>query len=955
VTEAAATRARRGPSAALVALAVGLGVVALALAVVYAARRQLAREAVTGWLASKGVASESQFQELGPGRLVGRIRIGPAQAPDLVVERAEVGYSLAGLMSGAGVQVTSIRLIHPVLSARVQDGHFSAGQLDPLITEFLARPPKPGEPHPRVVVDGGRLRLATDYGPLAADVSAVVADAKLVRLSARTAPARLARQGLAAEFGAADLQARAAGDRLEASLRAPFTALSTPQGRVRDGALTLAFAGAYPDLARTVVTEGALTAELRAAAAEAGGARTGPLALRAQAGDLRWTRSDRAVAGPVRVSADVRDLAAASLRLTVATADATGDVSLGRALRLRLAGRADARGGWSGLGAPTAEDSPEIAAVKGALAAFRASAEGASLELAGGKLSASVAGPLRLLPDRGGEVRLTRAGGGYRLTTSGGGLPRLAATARRVGLANGVFSADGAATAGLSIGPLQDADFDVAGALRIDHGVASVAASRCAGVKAARLELGQTPVEGFSARVCAAGAPLLRVGAGGWSLAGRTEAAAGRIPAWQARADQGAATFSMAQAHGRLSAHVQLASVRVEDAAPETRFRPFLASGQMQLSGDLWSGAFDARLPQGATLGHAILRHDGRTGAGALDVATGQLAFAAAGLQPQDLSPLARPLGTGVTGAAEFTGRVAWTKGGTTSGGRLLVRGLDFKSPAGQVSGLSGDVRFTSLAPLVAPPGQRLTAEKLAAALPLTGLSASLALSETALSIADGEATGGGGRLRLTHLEAPLAKDQPIQGELVLEAVQLHDLVEASPFADRVDLDARVSGHIPFVLQGGHVQVSGGELHAIAPGRLSIRREALTNVSAKGAIEAPGAAAAPPAAQTDTITDFAYQALENLAYDKLDAGVATRADGRLGVMFHIVGRHDPPKHQEITLSWMDVLRRRFLGKTLPLPSGTGVDLTLDTTLNLDELLKDYADFEQLRSSPPVQR
>jgi hypothetical protein len=39
---------------------------------------------------------------------------------------------------------------------------------------------------------------------------------------------------------------------------------------------------------------------------------------------------------------------------------------------------------------------------------------------------------------------------------------------------------------------------------------------------------------------------------------------------------------------------------------------------------------------------------------------------------------------------------------------------------------------------------------------------------------------------------------------------------------------------------------------------------------------------------------------------------------------------------------------------LPLPSDTGVDLTLDTTLNLDDLLADYADYQRLRSSPPVQ-
>ena len=158
---------------------------------------------------------------------------------------------------------------------------------------------------------------------------------------------------------------------------------------------------------------------------------------------------------------------------------------------------------------------------------------------------------------------------------------------------------------------------------------------------------------------------------------------------------------------------------------------------------------------------------------------------------------------------------------------------------------------------------------------------------------------------------------------------------------------------MPFDSQAGKVRILGGDLHAIQPGRLSIDRSALDAVAATGTIDAP-AAAAKPAPANDTFTDFAYQAMENLAFTTLDAGVATREDGRLGVLFHIVGRHDPPQHQEITLSLFDLIGRKFLGRKLPLPSGTGVDLTLDTTLNLDDLLKDYADYQRLRSSRAVQ-
>ena len=185
---------------------------------------------------------------------------------------------------------------------------------------------------------------------------------------------------------------------------------------------------------------------------------------------------------------------------------------------------------------------------------------------------------------------------------------------------------------------------------------------------------------------------------------------------------------------------------------------------------------------------------------------------------------------------------------------------------------------------------------------------------------------------------------------LIFEAVQLHDLVEASPFGDTVDLDARVSGRIAFEANANRVRISEGELKAIQPGRLSINRAALTGVQADGAIAAP----APVANPNETFTDFAYQAMENLAFDKLDATIASRPDGRLGVLFHIVGRHDPPTKQRIRISVMDLIQKRFMGRKLPLPSGTQVNLTLDTTLNLDDLLADYADFRRLHGSGPVQ-
>ena len=60
----------------------------------------------------------------------------------------------------------------------------------------------------------------------------------------------------------------------------------------------------------------------------------------------------------------------------------------------------------------------------------------------------------------------------------------------------------------------------------------------------------------------------------------------------------------------------------------------------------------------------------------------------------------------------------------------------------------------------------------------------------------------------------------------------------------------------------------------------------------------------------------------------------------MAVLFHIKGRHDPPQRQELRLTLTELISRQFLNRNLPLPSNTEIDLTLDTTLNLNQLIGD---------------
>jgi hypothetical protein len=317
--------------------------------------------------------------------------------------------------------------------------------------------------------------------------------------------------------------------------------------------------------------------------------------------------------------------------------------------------------------------------------------------------------------------------------------------------------------------------------------------------------------------------------------------------------------------------------------------------------------------------------------------------FVEGGLQPADLSPLAADfVQSPATGSASFAGRIDWSpdlpEGGSSSG-RLVIQTLDFISPAGPLTGLSGTIDFINLAPLTTAPNQSLRVATLESIAPLTDLDLTFQLDKAAITVEGGAIRAAGGTVSVEPFSVPLDR-QPFSGVIVLDRVQLGELIAGSGFGDRVSLDAVVSGRLPFTSDpGAGVRITGGTLFAEEPGRLSIARAALTG------LEAGGGGAVPPG----TVEDLAYQAMENLAFDILTAEVNSLDEGRVGVLFHIVGRHDPPELQELRLTLTELISREFLNRPLPLPSNTGIDLTLDTTLNLDQLISDLLEVNRART------
>ncbi len=997
---------RRGPvwhRLFLVGLLVVVVVLALLTALSWMNRRTAAREVLVGWLDRRGIEAQVEVERLELDGFIGRVRIGDPANPDVTIERVEVDYALAmpWAVGGMSVSPSRIRLVRPVMRASWRDGELSFGSLDPLIEEVTSRPPRPEQRGPVVVVETGRLRLDTEYGPVSLLADARIDDGKLMRLAARMPAASLRsgdinvgglggtldltttgdrvalRLNLEADRTEAtgaegqgldlavtgslpypDMQARRGDGRASINVRLTADRLALGDTVADDAVLTLATQGQTTGWIDTLGFDGAGTARLIAArlmtpAATASSAditlAEGRVAI-ARAGDGRVAVSGPVLARIERVTSG--DLALSDvtsrLNLTYASPDATP---------LTLAGAVAAtRGAWPLFGAVARDEAPELAELKRALGAFSLSAPSLRLTSDSRGVRLALTQPARITPANGGVLTLSsvarpifearpgqRGGGALTLTTTRGrGLPQAAVSVPNWRLTARGFPADIDGRAELDFTPARGVGIRTAGRLANDDGRVTYAPAGCVGVTVDRLDLDENDVTAISGRLCPPAAPLLVAQSGRWRVTGTLRDVAAEAPFLALAFSEASGALTATGSSAGLGLDARIDAATVNDTTTPRRFNSLTAQGRARLASEQWSGAFDLAR-SGNTLGRLTLAHDGTTGQGGVTIDAPALNFAEGGLQPADLSPLAADfVQSPATGSASFTGRIDWSpdlpEGGSSSG-RLIVPNLDFISPAGPVKGLTGTIDFTNLAPLTTAPGQTLRVATLESIAPFTDLDLTFALDEAAITVDGGAIQAAGGIVRIEPFSVPLDR-RPFSGVILLERVQLGELIAGAGFGDRVALDAVVSGRMPFTYDPDRgVRITGGRLYADQPGRLSIQREALTG------LEAGGGGAVPPG----TVEDLAYQAMENLAFDVLSADVNSLDEGRISVLFRIVGRHDPPQRQEIRLSLAELISREFLNRPLPLPSNTGIDLTLDTTLNVNQLVSDLLEVNRARN------
>jgi hypothetical protein len=513
---------------------------------------------------------------------------------------------------------------------------------------------------------------------------------------------------------------------------------------------------------------------------------------------------------------------------------------------------------------------------------------------------------------------------------TGSGLP--AATLKLTDLVwtGGGFTSDVALSARFNFAMLRGSDISGRGKFSWQNGQYAFTPSGCMRATLTAFHPGASDLaKNVQGDICASPHQPLLTGEGiGWTLTGQARDASADLPLATVHAEKVAAGLNFTGEGAPLKGTATITAGQIVDRVASIRFKPLLGTGTASLANGIWTGRFAASDPKQNALGEATFTHTMATGTGTAHINAPYIAFAPDRLQPADLSPLLVALRR-AEGAAAFTGDVNWTRTAIASQGKLSIAALDFMTPLGKAHAVKSDIALTSLLPPITAPGQALTISRIDWTLPFSAVDVRFAFSPTAIQIAKADTEIAQGHVALGAINIAVADPGRMAGAAQLNAIALNSLLAASNLGSKVKLEGKVSGHIPFVMGPEGFRITNGHVAADGPGRLSVDRS----------LWAQGEAAL----SSNAVQDFAYQALENLAFEQMSADLNSVANGRLQIVFHIKGRSDPPKPQVAQVAITDIINGTALYKPIPLPSGTPIDLTLDTSLNFDELLKSYAE------------
>ena len=879
------------------ALSILLGLAAIALLLLLA-RAQLAAQLTRSYFRQHGIAASVQIGALGLSGMSGRFTLGPQDAPDLSADRIELHFDPLRWVP----YVVEVRLVGPVVRAQVDaDGKVKLGQLQNWIDSLSKQQGKSRfvSDDLSVSLTGLRLLLTTPAGPLE-----VFGDARLVKnlpvsLSLQARPADIAYQQNRVALRAAALTFNQAA----ATLSVQFS------GAVRNSALDAQGVDAKLD---ATGLKWALT--------------NGQLSMTASALGLHATASS--VAAEQVMSTPKLDITARDAVLQ------SGGGGIEASADLTVSGDA----GFDAARVPLPAGDPVLVnAVRRNLARLSVAFAGHA-ERRDGRARFSLTQPLQVKGANGAALRVPTLllsgkddslNAALEASFSGPGLPLVRFATRNLVWSGGGFTANATLGARFNYAMLHGAAVDADGVLSWQAGRYGFALTRCAKATLTAFHPGASDMaDTVQASVCASGRPLLSGEGAHWKLDGVAREASAFLPLANSQLDQAAGHLSFEGVGGDFHGDIAVSDARMSDRTSSPRFKPMLGSGSVALSDGVWRGKFAATDLTKTPLGDVTFEHKMADGTGTAHIAAPHLTFAPNHLQPENLSALLVAFRK-AEGTANFQGDITWTRDVISSRGTLSIDSMDFLTPMGKAHAVKTKMEFTSLLPPQTADNQQVTISRIDWTLPFTGVDLHFAFSPTSvkvLALSSGWAEGNAATGTMTINPANPGN---VAGAVQLSSIALGSLVTASNLGSKLKVQGKISGRVPFTYGPDGIRIANGHIAADGPGRLSVDRSLWVQGDA--------------AINSNAVQDFAYQALENLAFDSMSADLNSVANGRLQVVFHIKGRSDPPQHQIAEVAVTDIINGTALYKPIPLPSGTPIDLTLDTSLNFDELLKFYAE------------
>jgi len=865
-------------------------------ALLWLVRAQFAAEIARNYFRTHGIESSVEIGTLGLSGASARFALGPQGAPDIAVDRIELFFDPLSWIP----RVVEVRLVNPVVRVRLNaDGTVNLGSLQDWIDSLNRQQGKSRfvSDDLAVALTGLRLLLATPAGALEVDGDAKLVKNLPVSLALKAEPARITWQGMAVDLRTASL----AFDQ-------------------RAGSLAVQFSGA-----------------LKNATLDARG-----IDARLDAAGFQWTSAN----GKVAIAAPSVHLQATAASVTAGQAVNVPKLAV-TARKVRFAsadGSLDADIAVTGSAGLDAALTPLRAADPALAAALRQNLSRLALTFAGhverhsGVTRFALSQPLQVTGAKGATLRvpsLTLSGTADSLNTaldatlSGPGLPATKLTMRNLVWSGGGFTSDAALTARFNFMMLHGASLAARGILSFQSGRYAFTPAGCASVTLAAFHPGASDLaKDVRGAICAAKGPLVTGEGASWKLSGTAQGVSADLPLATAHAEKVAARLDFEGQGAPLKGLAAITAGQISDRAASTRFKPLLGSGTAALESGLWRGRFAMTDMKGNALGGGTFLHTMATGTGSAHIDAPHIIFALNQLQPADLSPLLVALRS-AEGTAGFAGDINWTREAITSHGKLNIATLDFMTVLGKAHAVKSEIAFTSLLPPTTAPGQGLTISRIDWTIPFSAVDVHFAFSPAALQVSKADTDIAEGHVALGAINISLADPGHVAGAAQLTAIALNSLLTASNLGNKVKLDGKVSGRIPFTMGPEGFRITNGRIAADGPGRLSVDRS----------MWAQGEAAL----SSNAVQDFAYQALEHLAFDQMSAELNSVANGRLQIVFHIKGKSDPPKPQIAEVAIADIINGTALYKPIALPSGTPIDLTLDTSLNFDELLKSYAE------------